>query len=289
MHRDFERQDGSRPARRPRETRRRSKAIEAAIHRAKQRFGREPSEEEIAAVYREADEIAAASKAAKAQVGPSNPGDDARWAELEIRAPIDAIILEKNFNVGAFIDNNDPLFIIADTSVLQVSANVYEEQLPLIGSLPDEQRLWKIEVKSDPLAKPRIDRFGLIGRIVDPQQHTAKVVGWLDNHDNQLAAGQFITATIEIPAEPGMIAIPTPSVLEEGDLSSVLVQSPDNDSEFSLRRVFVTRRQRDLMYVKAKSSADGTTTGLEVGEKVVVSGVLTLAAELRIHKPPTPK
>ena len=33
----------------PRETRRRSKAIEAAIHRAKQRFGREPSEEEIAA------------------------------------------------------------------------------------------------------------------------------------------------------------------------------------------------------------------------------------------------
>src|ERR1700739_3836129 len=32
----------------PRETRRRSKAIEAAIHRAKQRYGREPSEEEIA-------------------------------------------------------------------------------------------------------------------------------------------------------------------------------------------------------------------------------------------------
>jgi RNA polymerase sigma factor for flagellar operon FliA len=33
----------------PRETRRRSKSIEAAIHRAKQIFGREPSEEEIAA------------------------------------------------------------------------------------------------------------------------------------------------------------------------------------------------------------------------------------------------
>jgi RNA polymerase sigma factor for flagellar operon FliA len=33
----------------PRETRRRSKAIEAAIHQAKQRFGREPAEEEIAA------------------------------------------------------------------------------------------------------------------------------------------------------------------------------------------------------------------------------------------------
>ena len=33
----------------PRETRKRSKMIEAAIHRAKQRFGREPSEEEIVA------------------------------------------------------------------------------------------------------------------------------------------------------------------------------------------------------------------------------------------------
>lgn len=33
----------------PRETRKRSKLIEAAMHRAKQRFGREPAEEEIAA------------------------------------------------------------------------------------------------------------------------------------------------------------------------------------------------------------------------------------------------
>ena len=33
----------------PRETRKRAKLIEAAIHRAKQKFGREPSEEEIAA------------------------------------------------------------------------------------------------------------------------------------------------------------------------------------------------------------------------------------------------
>ena len=33
----------------PRETRKRSKLIEGAIHRAKQRFGREPAEEEIAA------------------------------------------------------------------------------------------------------------------------------------------------------------------------------------------------------------------------------------------------
>src|SRR5580700_5710226 len=33
----------------PRETRRRSKLIEAAIHRSQQRFGREPTEEEIAA------------------------------------------------------------------------------------------------------------------------------------------------------------------------------------------------------------------------------------------------
>src|ERR1017187_8722149 len=36
----------------PRETRKRSKMIEAAIHRAKQRWGREPSEEEIAAELR---------------------------------------------------------------------------------------------------------------------------------------------------------------------------------------------------------------------------------------------
>jgi multidrug efflux pump subunit AcrA (membrane-fusion protein) len=208
---------------------------------------------------------------------------------LEIRAPINGVILEKNFNEGAFIDTSDDVFIIADTSVLQILANVWEEQLPLLAVLPESHRIWKLEVKSDPLSLPRIGQFSLIGRIIDPWQHTAKIVGWLDNADDRLIAGQFITATIEIPTEPGMVVVPTLAILEEGDLSSVIVQSPDNENEFSLRKVTVTRRERLTTHVRAAAEGEHPATGLAVGEKVVVSGVLSLAAELRLHAPASKK
>ncbi len=61
------------------------------------------------------------------------------------------MIVEKNFNVGDMIDPSQDLFKIADLSRVQVLANAYEEDLPLLADADAPSSVhWKIDIKSDP-------------------------------------------------------------------------------------------------------------------------------------------
>ena len=47
------------------------------------------SEDEIRAVYQEAEDV---------RTGETDPSNDKSWAELEIKAPISGLIVQKDFN-----------------------------------------------------------------------------------------------------------------------------------------------------------------------------------------------
>jgi len=242
------------------------------------------SDEEIAAIYREADDVR------KRQADTDN---DKTWAELEIKAPIDGLIVEKSVNEGAMIDPDDVLFQVADLSQLMVLANIYEEDLPALRKLDPSQHKWLVDLKSDPDDKPREGSFDLIGTIIDPEAHTGVVMGWLDNSEAHLAAGQFITATIALPADPHLVTIPSSALIEQGDTSYVLVETNAERHEFTRRKVTVKRRWRHSVYICRDSGTEGSGRGesdkgqsngcgadsLKVGEKVIVTGVLELSAE----------
>lgn len=232
------------------------------------------SDEEIAAIYREADDVR------KRQADTEN---DKTWAELEIKAPIDGLIVEKSVNEGAMIDPDDVLFQVADLSQLMVLANIYEEDLPALRKLDPSQHKWLVDLKSDPDDKPREGSFDLIGTIIDPDAHTGVVMGWLDNSAAHLAAGQFITATIVLPADPHLVTIPSSALIEQGDSSYVLVETNVERREFTRRKITVKRRWRHSVYVcRGTEPGENSPCGadsLKVGEKVIVTGVLELSAE----------
>jgi cobalt-zinc-cadmium efflux system membrane fusion protein len=234
------------------------------------------SPEEIEAVRKEAREIQSRT--------PHGDKNVARtWAETEVRAPISGTIVEKNYNVGDIIDNTQDIFKVADLSRIQVVANVYEEDLPALRALRPEQRHWKIDIKSDPNDVPIPGNWDLIGNIIDPTQHAGAIMGWLDNFEGKLSVGQFITATIELLPDPELVAIPTSAVVEEGDTSSVFIESKHYPHTFTRRRVAVVRRGRTLVHVRAVPSDLERAAGaqpLKADESVVDSGVLELASEL---------
>jgi cobalt-zinc-cadmium efflux system membrane fusion protein len=236
------------------------------------------TEAQMAAIYREADEVR------RQQVDTTN---DKSWAELEIKAPIDGMIIEKNFNEGSMVDPDDDLFQIADLSQLLVLANVYEEDLPALRKLEPGHRNWLVDLKSDPHDQPRKGTFDLFGTIIDPTSHTGVVMGWLDNSKENLAAGQFITATVALPADPHLVTIPSTALIEQGDASYVFVESNAARHEFTRRKVAVKRRWRHSIHV-CRDSADAENAcgadSLEVGERVIVSGVLEFSAELDAAK-----
>ena len=213
----------------------------------------------------------------------SNLSEDTHWAELEVRAAIDGVIVEKNINVGTIVDPSDDLFKIANLSRIQVLASVYEEDLPYLERLPPDKRDWAIDLKADPNDKPRPGKFEMIGKIIDPVMHTGALIGWLDNRDGHLKVGQFITATIQLPADPAMVSIPASALIEEGPYPAVFVETNAQRHEVTRRNVAVTRRGRQRVFVRSEPTEEERREGaqpLAVGERVIVSGGLELFSEL---------
>ena len=232
--------------------------------------------DELAAVYQEAKDIQSGK--------PLDKNVAKSWAETEIRSPIDGTIVEKNFNVGDILsDTSSDLFKIADMSRVMVMANAFEEDLPALRALRPNQRNWKIDIKADPNDIPIPGKIDLIGSIVDPTQHSAAIMGSLDNTDGRLNIGQFITATIDLPPDPTMVAVPTTALVEEGDNTQIFVEVDAEHHEFSRRQVMVTRRGRNLAFVRVSPTSSERRDGdepLHAGEHVITTGVLELAAQL---------
>jgi cobalt-zinc-cadmium efflux system membrane fusion protein len=205
------------------------------------------------------------------------------WSELQIWSPTDGVVLEKNVNVGEVVDTSDNLFKVANLSTIQVLAYVYEEDLPMLEQLGPDQRKWQIDLKSDPNDRPRPGKFSLIGAVIDQTLRTAPIVGWLDNNDQKLRVNQFITATVELPADPTMVMLPTSALIEEGSTAAVFVETDHENHEITRRVVAVTRRGEKMVFVRAEPNDEERKEGampLHVGERVVVSGALELDSEL---------
>ncbi|MGC3972084.1 MAG: efflux RND transporter periplasmic adaptor subunit [Pirellulales bacterium] len=230
------------------------------------------TDDEISAIHNELKSI-------KESKHSANPQVEKQWAETEVTAAIDGVIVEKSFNVGDIVEPTDDLFKVADLSRMQVLANIYEEDLWALRTLKQEDRRWNIDLKSDPTDNQIPGTFDLIGSVIDPAQRTGVVMGWLDNKDGNLTVGQFITATIQLPSSPDVVAIPETGLIEEGDSSTVFVEVDRTKREFARRKVSVLRRSSGTVYI---DSNPGEKKGepLKPGQRIVVSGVLGLGGEL---------
>jgi cobalt-zinc-cadmium efflux system membrane fusion protein len=242
------------------------------------------AKEDIDACYRAADEII------KRRGKRDHNADDLnKWARVEIRAPEDGVIIERNVAEHVVvIDNTVNLFQIAKLDQLSVFANVPEDEVPNLEALPTAERRWTVKtVGSEPVAG-RIDD---IGYIIDPNQHTVPVKGHIDNPREVLRAGQFISATVELPPPPDVVEVPADAVVEDGQTCVVFVQDPDHKDRYTMRRVQPTARFDKTIFIRSKPFAkDEQRTAEEEelrvlpkepllpGEHVLMSGVGELKA-----------
>jgi cobalt-zinc-cadmium efflux system membrane fusion protein len=208
---------------------------------------------------------------------------DRDWAKVEVRAPQDGTILEKNVNVGDIVDTATDLYKIADLRTLAVWAHVYEDDLPALLALPPEQRTWEVHLPADPIVGPLKGRIERIGDIIDPNQHTALAFGTVDNAEGRLRVGEFITATVLLPPLPYEVLIPTRALIEDGHGSIVFIQEDPTRPRYTERHVDVLRRMLDGVGVRSKLSSEQEKKGLTAlrpGEQVVSSGAVELRTAL---------
>jgi cobalt-zinc-cadmium efflux system membrane fusion protein len=182
--------------------------------------------------------------------GKRDTEKERNWARVEVRAPFAGAVIEKNISIGDMADTSTDLFKIANTDVVAVWANAYEEDLPSLRALPKEERRWTIRLPGDPLAAPIPGTIDKIGYVIDPNQHTALVMGRVENPGNALRAGQFITATVELPPPPQVLAVPIDALVEDGERSVVFVQPDPHKNEYAMRQVLVVQRRRELAFIR---------------------------------------
>jgi cobalt-zinc-cadmium efflux system membrane fusion protein len=241
-------------------------------------------EHEIKAVYDEA-ELASARQCKR------DEEKERLWARSELIAPRDGTLVERNVSVGEFVaDNTINLFTIAEVDRLLVLANPPEDQLPaLLGLRPEEMR-WTLQTVGVPPIEGPIEE---VGYLIDANQHTAVVKGFIDNPDGKLRAGQFVSATVNLPPPPDVVEVPLTALAEDGRQSFVFVQPDPAKPIFTMRRVQVTHRFEKTAFVRSrltpleeKLTPEEKTLGserrqpLKIGEHFLTNGVLELRAAL---------
>lgn len=212
----------------------------------------------------------------------SDLGLDPNWARVEVRAPIAGTIMEKNVMRDEIVDTATDLFKIADLERLMVYVHVYEEDLPKLLSLP-RPIPWTIHLKTDSQAPPLAGVIEHIHQVIDPVQRTVLVQGTVENRAGRYRAGQYVTATVALPDPDDLVEVPTSALMENGEESAVFIQPDSSKAIYTLRRVAVVRRFRDVAQLRSKLVDAGSRERAEPvarGELVVVSGALELHGTL---------
>jgi cobalt-zinc-cadmium efflux system membrane fusion protein len=238
-------------------------------------------EREIRAAREEAEQ-------ASRRQGKRDKEKERLWARSELIAPRDGTIVERNVGVGEYVaDNTINLFTIADVDRLLVMANPPEDLLPALLDLkPDEMR-WTLQTVG---ARPIDGRIDEIGYILDANQHTAVVKGYIPNAGRKLRAGQFVSAAVKLRPPDDVVEVPLTALAEDGKQSFVFVQPDPDRPRYTMRRVQVSHRFETTAYVRSRLEEDLTPREvgrglsalqpLRPGERILTSGVLELRAAL---------
>ncbi len=205
------------------------------------------------------------------------------WAEMDIVSPLAGVILEKNIAIGDMVNSDQDLYKIADLSRLMVMANVYDDDLPALTALPPSGRTWEVRATSQPDQSGFLGAINSISNVIDPNQHTAIVRGWIDNSRGELRVGQFIEATVKIPLSAATVAIPITALVDRGEKKYVFVAIRDSTPSWQRREIDVLRRTATTAVVSATPDR-----GIQPGEQVLTSGVLELSAALDSMRPIDP-
>ena len=182
---------------------------------------------------------------------------------LTLRSPYNGYVLEKNVLEGQRVMMGDPLYKLADLSVVWIEGEVFERDLPSV-------RLGQsITAEFEGLAgQTMTGRITYIYPIINPETRTAKVRVALANAGMRLKPGMYATLRMEASASVGTLGVPRSAVLQTGERSLVFVKS--GNGQLQPREVKIGSASDDRIEI---------LSGLNAGETVVASATFLVDAE----------
>lgn len=182
---------------------------------------------------------------------------------LVIRAPYSGVIAEKLVSEGQRIMAGDPLYRVADLSVVWVEGEVFERDLPLVRIGQGVE----IELEARPGATRR-GRVVFLQPTVSAETRTVRLRVALDNANGDLKPGMYATVRIASVGDVAVLNVPRSAVLSTGRRDLVFVRRADGMLE-----------PRDIVHGIATDDRVEVRSGLREGETVVASATFLIDAE----------
>lgn len=188
---------------------------------------------------------------------------------IPVYSPIAGVVVEKNVIKGSYVNVGEPLFMIADLSVVWVEAEVFESDLAL---LRPGQRV-EIAPQSYP-GRTFNGRLSFVNPFFDPKTRTVKVRVELPNPEFKLKPEMLVRATIREPLGD-CLAVPVSAVMDSGRRKVVWVETAPG--VFAAREVAVGARAGSHVQI---------LSGVAEGEKVAASGGYLIDSESQLRYDP---
>jgi RND family efflux transporter MFP subunit len=188
---------------------------------------------------------------------------------LQILAPIDGFVIEKNVVQGQMVDAGMKLYQLADLGIVWVYAQIYEQDLPYIRL--GQEAVVKLSSLPDREFRGRVT---YVYPNVDEKTRTARVRLEFENPGYFLKPGMFVSVQITSELEPAALLIPDSAILRSGEKNTVFVALPGG--KFDPRTVVLGPEAEHDMYE--------VVSGLQAGERVVTSGQFMLDSESQLRE-----
>ena len=183
---------------------------------------------------------------------------------LELKAPIDGVIIERKATTGELVDKARVIYTISDPTQLWVIADVKERDIAAVKVGQD--------AAFTVLAYPQ-DKFPgkviLLGNEVEPASRTLEVRIAVDNADGRLKSGMFADVGITTTVLENVLLIPDSALQTDGDDQIAFVALDDN--RFEKRLLKLGEEQEGRVQV---------LDGVKAGEKIVTEGSFILKSEM---------
>lgn len=187
-------------------------------------------------------------------------------AHATVRSPVDGVIAERTVKLGDRISPSSRLFSLVDLKSLIAQVHVPGRDMRYISEGQ------KAEVTTDFLPgeifKGHVER---ISPVVDPGSGTFKVTLELDDANNRLRPGMFITAHIVTATHADAVLVPKKAIVYDDGFPHVFVV---NDSTATRVRLDVGFEDSDNLEV---------LEGTKAGDRIVVVGQNGLKDQAKIR------
>lgn len=187
-------------------------------------------------------------------------------SDYPIRAPFDGTVISKDAALKEQVRPSSQILSIADLSNVWITADVYEQNVPLLNSLAGKT----ITIRNEAWPNRTFDaKIFYTGDIMDDATRTISMRAIAENPEQLLKPGMFVQVELPGLIDESALLVPKSAVLEHEGKQFVFVQTKEDG--FARRDVLIGEAGQDEIIV---------LDGLQEGEEVVSSGGFVLKSKL---------